>query len=182
MSNLDLSDNSFSFFCRLCAMKSSLAGVEIFSNEGMLREIKKKIEICLRFIVDQNDSYPKFVCSDCVCKLVKINFSCYFQFHISCFFSANFLWFSAEESRITTVSVGTGSTWSLRHNLCVQRRSTASIVHGTKRVAWSFRHSGPGEFSWWSPHPSHGQQWYNSNNPVSWRRGWYQDMIMGSSK
>lgn len=71
-SNLvDLGDNTFnnSYLCRLCAMKSSLPGVEIFSNEGMLREIKKKIEICLRFMVIENDSYPKLVCSDCVCKL-----------------------------------------------------------------------------------------------------------------
>ncbi|KAJ6641000.1 Zinc finger protein [Pseudolycoriella hygida] len=69
-SNLvDLSDNTYSYLCRFCAMKTSLPGVEIFSNEGILREIKKKVEICLRFIVDENDSYPKFICSDCICKL-----------------------------------------------------------------------------------------------------------------
>lgn len=66
---VDLGDNTFSYLCRLCAMKSTLPSVEIFSNEGILREIKKKIEICLRFMIDENDSYPKLICSDCVCKL-----------------------------------------------------------------------------------------------------------------
>ncbi|XP_037051231.1 zinc finger protein OZF-like isoform X2 [Bradysia coprophila] len=64
---VDLSDNSY--LCRLCALKTSLPAVEMFSHEGSIREIKKKIEICLRFMVDQHDSYPKLVCSDCVCKL-----------------------------------------------------------------------------------------------------------------
>lgn len=69
-SNLvDLSDNSFAYLCRLCAMKTTLPGVEIFSNEGLLRETKKKIEVCLRFIIDQHDTYPKVICSDCVVKL-----------------------------------------------------------------------------------------------------------------
>lgn len=70
MSNLvDLSNSTFSYICRLCALKTSLPAVDLFSHEGILRETKKKIEYCLRFIVDQHDSYPKVVCSDCVCKL-----------------------------------------------------------------------------------------------------------------
>lgn len=69
-SNLvDLSGNTFSFLCRLCALKTSSLGVDVFSNEGMLRDIKRKVEICLHFIIDQNDSYPKLICSECVCKL-----------------------------------------------------------------------------------------------------------------
>lgn len=87
MSNLvDLSENTFSYLCRLCAMKSTLSGVDIFSNEGLLREIKKKIEICLRFMIDENDSFPKLICSDCVYKL-----DVSYEFLLKCLESQQFL-------------------------------------------------------------------------------------------
>lgn len=37
--------------CRLCALKSLSPVFEIFSEEGILRELKKKIENCLHFTV-----------------------------------------------------------------------------------------------------------------------------------
>lgn len=82
------------YLCRLCAFKCLMPGIMIFSAEGMLRDIQRKIQECLQFVVciiahvelicwmfanawliilikqvTEDDTYPKIVCPDCVNKL-----------------------------------------------------------------------------------------------------------------
>lgn len=102
-------DDTFYYLCRLCAIKST-TGVAIFSEEGMWREVPKKIRDCLHFTVnkhffqiymkvlyctnsspfslqiDQSDKYPKSICVDCIYKL-----DMHYEFLIKCLESQTFL-------------------------------------------------------------------------------------------
>lgn len=46
-----VNSDTFYYLCRLCALKCSTPGVEIFSEEGMWRDVPKKIRDCLHFNV-----------------------------------------------------------------------------------------------------------------------------------
>lgn len=63
-------EGGFYFMCRLCALKfSEPHGMIIFSGEGCAREIAKKIQDCLQFIVAPSDKFPQTLCQYCVYKL-----------------------------------------------------------------------------------------------------------------
>ncbi|CAH0546825.1 unnamed protein product [Brassicogethes aeneus] len=56
--------------CRLCATKTSLVmAINIFENEGEIRQISKKIESCLQVQIHQADELPKMICENCLYKL-----------------------------------------------------------------------------------------------------------------
>lgn len=102
------------YFCRLCAFKCMQPGLMIFSAEGVLRDIPKKIEECLQFGViictipshllfiikaflcvlfsnhikqiAEDDTYPKTICFDCVYQL-----DVSYEFKVKCLHSQNFL-------------------------------------------------------------------------------------------
>lgn len=44
-------NDTYYYLCRLCALKCSTPGVAIFSDEGMWREVPRKIRECLHFSV-----------------------------------------------------------------------------------------------------------------------------------
>lgn len=56
--------------CRLCATKTNMVlAINIFENEGTMREINKKIESCLPIRVHESDELPKMICESCLYKL-----------------------------------------------------------------------------------------------------------------
>ncbi|KAL3284014.1 hypothetical protein HHI36_018184 [Cryptolaemus montrouzieri] len=56
--------------CRLCAAKTTLVlGINIFEDEGTIRQVRKKIECCLPVQVHQADDLPKMICENCLYKL-----------------------------------------------------------------------------------------------------------------
>lgn len=70
MSSLtNIGDSAFYYMCRLCSLRCAIPGLFIFSEEGNMRDIKKKIQDCLQFVVDDADKYPKTICRDCTYKL-----------------------------------------------------------------------------------------------------------------
>lgn len=102
-------NDTYYYLCRLCALKCSTPGVAIFSDEGMWREVPRKIRECLHFSVtlqqhpanysklcqnnslsfqqiDQGDKYPKSICADCAYKL-----DMHYEFLIKCLESQTFL-------------------------------------------------------------------------------------------
>lgn len=52
------------YLCRLCAFKCLMPGTVIFSAEGMLRDIQRKIHECLQFLVSANVASLESV--DCI--------------------------------------------------------------------------------------------------------------------
>lgn len=79
------------FVCRLCALKcgqqsGSPGGVAIFSDEGQLRQVRKKIHDCLQFHVNDADKFPRTVCRDCLYRLDEAH-----EFLIKCLESQQFL-------------------------------------------------------------------------------------------
>lgn len=59
----------FYYLCRLCALKCDSPGISMFSYEGIIRDVKKKINDCLRFLIDDQDKFPKTICNECAYKL-----------------------------------------------------------------------------------------------------------------
>ncbi|GLV45931.1 Meiotic central spindle [Carabus blaptoides fortunei] len=56
--------------CRLCASKVNvLIGINIFEGAGTVREINKKISVCLPIQVHEADHLPKMICRECVYNL-----------------------------------------------------------------------------------------------------------------
>ncbi|CAH1980623.1 unnamed protein product [Acanthoscelides obtectus] len=56
--------------CRLCATKSTMVlAINIFENEGAIRQISKKIDTCLPVKVHEQDCLPKMICENCLYKL-----------------------------------------------------------------------------------------------------------------
>lgn len=66
----DLVNSRFDELCRLCAAKTTnMLGINIFENEGALRQVNKKIQSCLPIHVFETDNLPKMVCESCLYKL-----------------------------------------------------------------------------------------------------------------
>lgn len=63
--------DGFYFLCRLCAFKFSSEhnGMNIFSDDGCARDVAKKIQDCLQFVVAPGDKFPQTLCQYCVYKL-----------------------------------------------------------------------------------------------------------------
>ncbi|GJQ67869.1 hypothetical protein Trydic_g16631 [Trypoxylus dichotomus] len=60
----------YSDLCRLCGIKTGeVLGINIFADEGIVRQIYKKIEICLPVQIHESDELPKMVCKQCLVKL-----------------------------------------------------------------------------------------------------------------
>ncbi|XP_043272210.1 zinc finger protein 260-like isoform X2 [Venturia canescens] len=60
----------FDYLCRLCAAKTGiLMGLPIFEAGEHLRNIDKKIAVCLPVQVSMDDQLPKIVCATCAYKL-----------------------------------------------------------------------------------------------------------------
>ncbi|KAK4873098.1 hypothetical protein RN001_015127 [Aquatica leii] len=63
-------NTTYSDLCRLCATKTNMIlAINIFENEGAMREITKKIETCLPIQVHETDQLPKMICENCLYKL-----------------------------------------------------------------------------------------------------------------
>ncbi|KRT83025.1 zinc-finger associated domain containing protein [Oryctes borbonicus] len=60
----------YSDLCRLCGIKTGdVLGINIFADEGIVRQIYKKIEICLPVQIHESDELPKMICKQCLVKL-----------------------------------------------------------------------------------------------------------------
>ncbi|KAJ8929269.1 hypothetical protein NQ314_018062 [Rhamnusium bicolor] len=60
----------FEELCRLCATKTTMVlAINIFENEGTIRQISKKICTCLPIQVHETDELPKMICENCLYKL-----------------------------------------------------------------------------------------------------------------
>ncbi|EFA00074.1 hypothetical protein TcasGA2_TC002889 [Tribolium castaneum] len=56
--------------CRLCAATTTMIlAVHIFQNDGIISQLRKKIESCLSIQVHESDELPKMVCENCIYKL-----------------------------------------------------------------------------------------------------------------
>ncbi|RZB38946.1 zinc finger protein 260 [Asbolus verrucosus] len=56
--------------CRLCAATTTMIlAVHIFQNDGIIGQLRKKIESCLSIQVHETDELPKMVCENCIYKL-----------------------------------------------------------------------------------------------------------------
>jgi KRAB domain-containing zinc finger protein len=56
--------------CRLCAATTTMIlAVHIFQNDGIIGQLRKKIESCLSIQVHETDELPKMVCEHCIYKL-----------------------------------------------------------------------------------------------------------------
>lgn len=70
----------FADLCRLCAAKTTVGlAINIFENEGAIRQLNKKIETCLPLHVHEIDSLPKMMCENCLYKL-----ELFFEFRERC--------------------------------------------------------------------------------------------------
>ncbi|KAK9702961.1 Zinc finger, C2H2 type [Popillia japonica] len=60
----------YSDLCRLCGIKTGeVLGINIFEDEGIVRQVYKKIEICLPVQIHESDELPKMICKQCLVKL-----------------------------------------------------------------------------------------------------------------
>lgn len=73
---------NFNELCRLCASIDNVK-IGLFSDEAIKRQLRKKIQTCLPFKVEENDGLPKSLCFKCIynlettyefrCKCVQVN-------------------------------------------------------------------------------------------------------------
>ncbi|CAG9829538.1 unnamed protein product [Diabrotica balteata] len=65
-----LENSKFEELCRLCATKTEVfLAINIFENEGIIRQVSKKIDSCLPVQVHETDELPKMICETCLYKL-----------------------------------------------------------------------------------------------------------------
>nr|CAI5826049.1 unnamed protein product [Callosobruchus analis] len=65
-----MENSKYDELCRLCATKTTMVlSINIFENEGAIRQISKKIDTCLPVKVHELDCLPKMICENCLYKL-----------------------------------------------------------------------------------------------------------------
>ncbi|KAG5898397.1 hypothetical protein JTB14_030375 [Gonioctena quinquepunctata] len=65
-----MENSKYEELCRLCATKTTMVlAINIFEDEGTIRQISKKIDTCLPVQVHETDELPKMICENCLYKL-----------------------------------------------------------------------------------------------------------------
>nr|XP_023020248.1 zinc finger protein 260-like [Leptinotarsa decemlineata] len=65
-----MENSRYEELCRICATRTSMVlSINIFGDEGTLRQISKKLDTCLPIQVHEADELPKMICENCLYKL-----------------------------------------------------------------------------------------------------------------
>ncbi|KAF5281583.1 hypothetical protein FQR65_LT14626 [Abscondita terminalis] len=111
-------DNTrYSDLCRLCATKTNtILAINIFENEGAMRELNKKIETCLPIQVHESDQLPKMICESCLYKL-----ELFFDFRERSVRTENILVTLLKEIKATEIPIETATSMIMIQEPLVQQ-------------------------------------------------------------